>query len=160
MKQLNSKTVKDVKIRLFQEQNGKCKLCGRDLDSEIQKNHLDHDHALDGPGAGRVRSLLCCLCNGTEGRMKHRFYRSGLAGRGVDYIEWLESLVEYLKQDYSANDFHPNYIPDKIKQFSRLNLSEMKVEMQSLNYEFGDTDTKSEIIKKYTKQLRKEQKSL
>lgn len=160
MKQLNGNTLKDVKFRMFKEQNGKCKLCGRDLDSNVLKNHLDHDHALDGPNAGRVRSLLCCLCNAAEGKIKHKFISSGLAGRGVDYIEWLESLTEYLKQDYSSHDFHPNYITDKIKQFKRLNLPEMRIEMNALNYEFDDKDTKSELIKKYSKQLRKEQKNL
>lgn len=160
MKQLNGNTLKDTKIRMFHEQYGKCKLCGRELDNNILKNHLDHDHALEGSGAGRVRSLLCCLCNAAEGKIKHKFTSSGLAGRGVDYIEWLESLVVYLKTDYSGNDFHPNYITDKIKQFKRLNLPEMKEQMISLNYKFDEKDTKAELIKKYSKQFRKEQKNL
>ncbi|MGL5580951.1 MAG: endonuclease domain-containing protein, partial [Cetobacterium sp.] len=151
---------KEVKQNMFTSQDGKCILCGRELDKDVMKNHLDHDHALTGPNAGRVRGLLCCLCNGTEGIVKHKFNRSGLAGRGVDYIMWLENLVTYLKKDYGANDYHPQYIPDTIKQFGRQSLGDMRIEMESRGYSFEPSDTKSELVKKFGKQFRKEQKDL
>lgn len=160
MKQLTGKTANETKERFFKEQNGICKLCGRELDSDVMKNHLDHDHALDGPNAGRVRGLLCCLCNSTEGRIKHRFARSGLASRDVDYIEWLENLLKYLKDDYSQNDYHPNFVSDTIKSFGRLSRSEMFLEMASRNYECEPSDTKSELINKFSKLFRKEQRAL
>ena len=161
MKQLKSgKTYKEAKETLYHQQNGKCLLCDRNLESNIQKNHLDHDHALTGSDAGRVRGLLCNLCNGTEGIVKHKFNRSGLVRQEVDYIKWLENLVIYLKKDYSRNDFHPQYITDIIKQFSRLSLSEMKNEMHKRGYTHEQSDKKSELVKKFSKQFRKEQHSL
>lgn len=160
MKQLTAKTAKDLKKKLFTLQQGRCILCKRDLDQEIMKNHLDHDHALTGPNAGRVRGLLCCLCNGTEGIVKHKFNRSGLASRDVDYIMWLENLVQYLKQDYAPNDFHPQYIPDTIKQFKRLSLTEMREDMTTRGYPYEQSDTKAELVKKFSKHFRKEQKDL
>lgn len=154
------KTYNKIKETMYHEQNGICLLCHRELEKDIQKNHLDHDHALTGPTAGRVRGLLCNLCNGTEGIVKHKFHRSGLASRNVDYIMWLENLVAYLKTDYSNNDFHPQFITDTIKQFKRLSLEEMRHEMHERGYTYGPSDKKSDIIKKYSKQFRKEQHSL
>lgn len=160
MKQLTGTTANKLKIEWYHAQNGTCKICGRELDSDILKNHLDHDHSLDGPQAGRVRGLLCNLCNVTEGKLKHKFGRSGLLKYDVDYIEWLKSLVKYLETDYSPNDYHPNFITDTIKQFKRLGLAEMQSEMIRKNYTFEPKDTKADLVKKYSKQFRKEQKEL
>ena len=47
---------------LVAKQNGRCAICGQDLDlmrsQANQGPHLDHDHA-----TGRVRGLLCGKCN-------------------------------------------------------------------------------------------------
>lgn len=161
MKQLKTgKSYNEAKRLMFEDQNGVCLICKRPLDPDYKKSHLDHDHALVGDGAGKVRGLLCVLCNGTEGRMRHRFTSSGLESRGVDYLVWLESLLEYLKKDHSNNDFHPQFITDKIKLFSRLSLPEMKTEMRNNGYEFLETDKKAVLVKKYSKQFRKEQNNL
>lgn len=143
------------KERLFHLQGGKCPLCGRPLEDDIQANHLDHDHALEGKNAGRVRALLCNLCNGTEGIMKHKFNRSGLAGRGVDYVEWLEELVQYLKKDCSDNALHPQYVTDMAKSFSRLGKDEMIAEMVSRGFAYQADWTKANLIKAFKKEFRK-----
>ena len=35
---------------------------------DVQANHLDHDHELNGPKAGKVRGLLCNLYNAQNGK--------------------------------------------------------------------------------------------
>lgn len=152
---LTGKLYKEEKQRRFDEQHGKCLICNRELDSDVQKNHLDHDHELNGPKAGRVRGLLCNLCNAAEGQMKHKFNRSGLKGQGVDYLEWLENLLVYLKSDYTQNNIHPNFVPDKTKEFSRLGKEEMIQEMLLNGFNYNESDTKKQMVASFKKQLRK-----
>lgn len=151
---LIGKLYKEEKQKLFDLQNGTCPICGRELTGDVQQHHLDHDHALDGPQAGKVRGLLCNLCNGTEGIMKHKFNRSGLAGRGVDYIEWMQALLDYLKKDYSDNNIHPQLVKDKTKQFTRLSKDDMILEMTKLGYEVKSWETKELIAKSFQKQFK------
>ncbi|ANM46501.1 endonuclease VII [Morganella phage vB_MmoM_MP1] len=151
---LTGKLYKEEKESMFKAQQGLCLICGLELDKDVQKNHLDHDHALDGDKAGKVRGLLCNLCNGTEGQMKHKFNRSGLKSK-IDYIEWMENLLSYLKSDYTQNNIHPQYVVDKSKEFSRLSKDDMISIMQCENFEYNETDTKTDLVKKYKKYLRK-----
>lgn len=159
MIQLTAKTLNEEKLRRFNEQNGKCLLCKQDLDKNYKKNHLDHDHALDGNNAGRCRGLLCIYCNPLEGTIKHKFERSGLKDR-ADYITWLETLLNYLKQDYSEQNIHPQFILDTAKKFSRLSLEEMRSEMKSKGFEFEQSDKKATLVKKYRANFRKQQSKL
>ena len=157
---LTSASLKIEKQVLFKSQNGICPLCKQKLDSDIQKNHLDHDHALDGEQAGAIRGLLCIRCNPTEGMIKHQFDRSGLAGRGVDYILWLETLLAYLKADYRANNKHPNLIPDKVKKFKNLTKTQMTEVMDLHEFYYTEALTRDMLVVSYRKQLREEIKSL
>lgn len=156
--QLTAKTLDDEKLKRFNEQKGICLLCGNDLDPNFKKNHLDHDHALDGKNAGKVRGLLCIRCNPLEGTVKHKFERSGLKDR-IEYIKWLEALLTYLKDDYSGSCYHPQYITDSVKKFSRLSLEGMREEMKKDGFEFELSDKKSDLVKKYRVQFRKNQLS-
>lgn len=154
-KRITKKDYPSIKQALFDKQGGCCALCKRPLEGDIEKHHLDHDHALDGENAGRVRGLLCNLCNGTEGIVKHKFNRSGLVSRDVDYIVWLENLLAYLKQDYSENRIHDKFIPDKVKWFSRLTKPDMIAEMVSMGFEYAEKDERKALTAKYRKQLMK-----
>jgi Recombination endonuclease VII len=49
--------------RMMEEQNHRCKLCGRQRDKR-KRLAVDHDHA-----TGRVRGLLCTFCNLMVGRI-------------------------------------------------------------------------------------------
>lgn len=152
---LTGKLYKEQKQKFYDAQHGKCLICNRELNIDVQSNHLDHDHELNGPKAGKVRGLLCNLCNATEGQMKHKFNRSGLKGQNVDYLEWLENLLAYLKTDYTKNDIHPNFIGDKSKEFSRLGKPEMIAEMNAYGFTYSEDDSKSKLVASFKKQLRK-----
>jgi len=152
---LNAKSYKALKEELYQKQDGRCMVCYRPFEGPSNEQHLDHDHALEGDNAGKVRGLLCNLCNGTEGVMKHKFNRSGLKGRGIDYVTWLEDLVDYLKQDYSKNDTHPQYVTDMAKMFGRLDKGQMIAEMVQRGFTYNESDTKETLVKSFKKQFRK-----
>ena len=152
---LAGKLYKEEKQRLFDLQGGVCPLCKRPLDNDVQANHLDHDHALSGPQAGKVRALLCNLCNVTEGMMKHKFNRSGLKGQDIDYLVWLKELVAYLEKDYSGANIHPEYVTDKSKEFGRLSKEEMVQEMLKAGFVYNESDTKTKLQASFKKQLRK-----
>ncbi|WJZ27950.1 endonuclease VII [Serratia phage 92A1] len=151
---LIGKLYKEEKQKLFDLQNGICPICGRELTGDVQQHHLDHDHALDGPQAGKVRGLLCNLCNGTEGIMKHKFNRSGLASRDVDYVEWLEALLAYLKKDYSENNVHPQLVKDVTSRFSRQGKDDMIAEMKQRGFTVNSWETKTQIAKSFQKQFK------
>ena len=64
--------------RMFEEQDGNCKICGL---MEINKRlAVDHDHK-----TGKVRGLLCTRCNVTLGRIEEN-------------QETLWNMIEYLKE--------------------------------------------------------------
>lgn len=152
---LTGKLYKEQKQKFYDAQHGKCLICKRDLDSDVQANHLDHDHELNGPKAGRVRGLLCNLCNAAEGQMKHKFNRSGLKGQNIDYLEWLENLLVYLKDDYTQNDIHPSYVIDKAKEFARGNKDDMITMLKQFGFTYVESDTKPKMVASFKKQLRK-----
>lgn len=152
---LTGKLYKEQKQKFYDAQHGCCLICKRELNSDVQSNHLDHDHELNGPKAGKVRGLLCNLCNAAEGQMKHKFNRSGLKGHDVDYLEWLENLLVYLKEDYTANNIHPNFIGDKAKEFARGNKDDMIAVFTQYGFTYNPDDTKTKMVSSFKKQLRK-----
>lgn len=151
---LVGKQFDEEKKRLYHSQNGICPLCGRELNADITSNPLDHDHALTGPNAGRVRALLCLYCNCLEGEIKHKFVSSGLASRDVDMVKWLKTLIDYYETDISQNRIHKQYVPDKTKWFSRLNKPEMLTELELVNAPISEKMTKAQMVEVYRKALR------
>ena len=150
---LVGKELKEYKVELYKIQNGICKLCKTNLDSDIQKNHLDHDHALEGINAGKVRGLLCHNCNVLEGIVRHKFNRSGLVRKGVHYESWLSSLMEYITSDNSDSRIHPGYLKDMVKKFSNLNKEEQqKILIEEFNITIDGT--KQFLTKEYRKLLK------
>lgn len=147
---IKRKDIPDYKQELYKRQNKRCALTGV-LIEDVNKAHLDHDHKLDGPGAGRCRGLLLGQANVLEGRFKHQFERSGLAGK-IGYIDFLKNLVCYLEADYTANPRHPQLIPELIKRFSRMNLNTMRQKLLECHQEASGT--KQELTHRYKKYLR------
>lgn len=142
--------IPNYKESLFKEQNGLCALTGLEIDN-INKAHLDHDHELDGPSAGRCRGLLLGNANVLEGRLRHQFNRSGLAGK-IEYLDFLKRLISYLETDYTDRPRHPQLVPDLKKRFSRYNLSDMRLKLSEVHL---DTQgTKKELQKRYNEYLK------
>ncbi|MGG5825923.1 endonuclease domain-containing protein [Aeromonas salmonicida] len=151
---LTTKTILQTKQRLFLEQKGICPLCQRELDAHIEKNHLDHDHQLDGEQAGKVRGLLCLYCNPLEGKLLNEFKRSGLASRGVNYVRYLRQLADYLEQDNSGNAIHPQLVPDLKKRFKRLDKQAMIAELTVRGIKHSALSPKAELISIYSKAIK------
>jgi hypothetical protein len=145
-KQLKQSEIVEVRNELIMNQLGKCVLCGAILSDENQTPHTDHDH-----NTGRIRGILCPSCNTTEGIIIHKFTRSGLKGKGIDYIQWLKNLVNYLEADYDDNDFHPQHPKDQTKIFSRMRLVEQKEHLQRIGIDYPEKATKSVLEKLYRK---------
>lgn len=152
---LTAKTLKEEKLHLYSVQNGVCRICKRGLNPDVYSNHLDHDHALTGPRAGKVRGLLCSLCNAAEGQIKHKFDRSGLKGQDIDMVEWLKSLVEYHETCVHDSPIHPQFVPDRVKWFSRLNKTEMIAELDTQAIVHNLTMGKEQLVKCYRNGIRK-----
>lgn len=51
---------------LLLNQDGRCAICGKTVEENGQRLHVDHDHE-----TGRVRGLLCNACNPGIGFFKH-----------------------------------------------------------------------------------------
>ena len=151
---LTTKSAKELKERLYREQKGICPLCNRELDTAIEKNHLDHDHQLDGEQAGRVRGLLCLYCNPLEGKLLNEFKRSGLNSRGVNYVRYLRQLADYLEQDNSKNDIHPRLPSDMKARFKRLDKQAMISELNEKGIKYPTPSSKTELIAIYSKAIK------
>ena len=74
-------------LELHNKQNGKCAICGTELESDYL--HIDHDYE-----TGDVRGLLCGNCNKGLGMFK-------------DNIEYLKRAIQYLRKE-GTNDTNSN----------------------------------------------------
>ena len=65
--------------KMYEEQNGRCAICGSEGDGRWKKLCVDHDHK-----TGKVRKLLCRSCNMVLGQVE-------------DNTQTLQSMIDYLK---------------------------------------------------------------
>ena len=71
----------DDALKMFDEQKGKCKICGDDMHKGKRGFCVDHDHK-----TGKVRGILCNHCNSGLGMFK-------------DNTKSLENAIKYLKEN-------------------------------------------------------------
>lgn len=76
-------------------QDGKCPLCGLEIDMRKKgEGVIDHDH-----DTGEIRGVLHRSCNAAEGKISNAASRWGCkSSEYADIIAFLGHLVEYLKQ--------------------------------------------------------------
>lgn len=78
----------DQYLKMYEDQNHGCKICGRDESTFRTRLSVDHDHACC-PGEGScgkcVRGLLCHHCNAALGNVQ-------------DNIQTLQKMIAYLQQ--------------------------------------------------------------
>ena len=72
--------------QMFLEQGGRCLGCGKHQSELNHPLHVDHDHK-----TGKVRGLLCKLCNSAIGNAR-------------DNVNILRSLADYLENHYSDDN--------------------------------------------------------
>ncbi len=65
--------------RMYKEQNGLCKICGKYI--EYRKLSVDHDH-----DTGKIRGLLCTSCNVRLGVVEN-----------AKKLGFLEKMLDYIK---------------------------------------------------------------
>lgn len=71
-------TVEDYD-KIFDEQGGSCKICGKHQSQINRRLCIDHDHA-----TGKVRGLLCNSCNKVLG---HSFENITILNNCIKYLE-------------------------------------------------------------------------
>ncbi|HVH93245.1 MAG TPA: endonuclease domain-containing protein [Candidatus Acidoferrum sp.] len=81
--------------KLLKEQDGKCPLCGKEIDLTIKgEGVIDHDH-----DSGRIRGLLHRSCNAAEGKIANAAARWGAKSSAYsDIITYLQRVVNYLQK--------------------------------------------------------------
>ena len=121
--QLSTKDLNSLRVVLYEQQNGKCAICGEEL--EGQRTHIDHKHAtaketIGENGAGLIRGLCCANCNCMEGKIVNAAKRYQIK----DLEQWLYNLIEYHKRP-TTNFIHPTEKP-KTKKVSKSNYNKLK----------------------------------
>ena len=70
-------TIEDY-VRIYNEQGGKCSICGKQESEFKRKLHIDHNH-----NTGKFRGLLCHYCNTAIGLLKEDIT---LLNKAIEYL--------------------------------------------------------------------------
>lgn len=128
LQQIKNKDIPNIRHKILEKQDGLCKLCKEPI-NETTGYSLDHQHmtkkeTIGEDGAGLVRGVLCRACNVMEGKIWNSMRRYIQPENVQDRIEWLESLLEYYKED-NYNVIHPSELP-KEPTVSKSNYNKLK----------------------------------
>jgi hypothetical protein len=69
----------EIYLKMLEEQNGCCKICGISEKETGKRLHVDHNHK-----TGKVRGLLCTRCNTGIGKFKED---PDIIRRAIEYVE-------------------------------------------------------------------------
>lgn len=122
---LKSKDLKVKREELLKLQQGLCKLTNLPSLNFV----LDHDHK-----DGHIRGVLDREVNQFLGKLESNYIR---------FIKWkfpnlslqqlLYNIILYLNQDYSNNEYHPNYVNKMLRKFSNLKSELQKKVLEEVN---------------------------
>lgn len=129
IRQLKTKEIKSLREKILKEQNGRCKICGKNIQKQDSGTSLDHQHKtkkenIGEDGAGLIRGVLCRNCNILEGKIWNNTGRYIQPKLVQERIEFLEALIEYYKKD-NYPLIHPNEEPKK-PHVSKRNYNKLK----------------------------------
>ena len=121
MRYLKRSELKDVKLKLLNQQNYTCPLCGRPIteaNSVVDHLHKRKTDPIVEFGPGCVRMVLCNNCNRAEGKIANLVKRFKIPN------EYFSNLLEYWSK--SCTDMvYPTEVPKEPKigkrEFNRLN---------------------------------------
>jgi len=109
-RRLKQSEIQKEREQLWRKQKRVCPLCNQQITQD--QAVLDHNH-----DSGHVRAVLHRQCNQAEGRILDWIKRTG---KHNDPLEFLESLVEYWKEDYSKNPLHPTHKTEWEKEVAQI----------------------------------------
>ena len=111
-KQITKAQIPSVKQQLVVRQGGLCAVCGHKFTS-YDIAVLDHNHE-----TGYIRGAIHNSCNGVEGKVKVKAYRSHKGVRPDDYIIGLGKYLEK-HQTPQVKLIHPEHMTDDQKRLKR-----------------------------------------
>lgn len=85
-----------------------CPICKREMKGPC----VDHQHSKRVKGSGKVRGVICTLCNFYLGKVENSAVRIGISSN--DLVNYLENVLVYLKQPHT-NMIHPSERPKEPK---------------------------------------------
>ena len=141
--QLTYKTLKELRVRLFEEQNHRCLICQRTI--LLKDACVDHQHKprKSSPnivnGNGLVRGILCRGCNVMEGKCWNACRRFGFDHRQLPVL--LRNMASYVEnRSFGSNlpYIHPSEKPKEPqiskRQFNLLNKTLLKAGKTQVKY--------------------------
>ena len=116
MTRLKQTQVNGHKLKILQEQNWECAICGMNMSTNTSNACLDHDHT-----TGATRGVLCRNCNRGEGKVRTVATMCKRMGTRVD---WLFNLLQYLMLHKAAQSefMHPTH---KTAEDKRLRINKL-----------------------------------
>ncbi len=99
-------------LQQLAQQDGKCPLCGNNIDASIPREAVvDHDHE-----TGEIRGVLHRSCNAAEGKVANAAGRWGAKSMSYDAIvPWLKNLLEYLEQPGTGLMYPTHKTPEEAR---------------------------------------------
>lgn len=109
-------------------QSGLCPLCSKHIDLRIKgEGVLDHDH-----DTGEIRGVLHRSCNAAEGKISNAAARWGAkSAKYSDVIEYLESVVGYLKTSGTGMMYPLHKTADEKKDAANARARQRRAEIKA-----------------------------
>lgn len=137
LKQMKQKDIKELKEKLWLENDRKCPLLG--IEVELDKMVLDHIHKLVAEDAseekGTIRDALEFRANAMEGKITNnwkRYFGADESKHPIDLPTFLRNLADYLEKGaYQDEDGYYYIHPSEVKKepkMSKRNYNKLKKE--------------------------------
>lgn len=114
--------LQSVTFMLWQQQGGKCAICGKTIDVTVRGRTSDYvvDHCHE---SGEIRGVLHRSCNAAEGKVTNAAGRWGAKStKYSEVIPFLRQLVDYLERSQAKGTgmMYPDHKTDEQKKEAAL----------------------------------------